>query len=278
MKNLPYFDYLLAFLKNNNETVEKSFGRHVHWGYWETPEKATLSIDDFVQATENLSKMLISAAKITDGQKVLDVGCGFGGTIASLNETHTGLDLVGINIDDRQLERARQKIQAIGNNTIEFQQGDACALPFLDNSFDVVLAVECVFHFPSREQFIKEAYRVLKPGGFLALSDFIPGRFSPLRLSGQFNSSFFGACDVRYTIDNYHALAKKTGFTLDSDKNITQNTLPTYRYLKSLLIEKDRKKTGASGHLTAFFTTLAIEIVSRLNLLSYFVFSFRKPA
>ncbi len=44
---LPYFDYLLARLKEGNESVEKSFGRHVHWGYWERPEPAVLSTVDF---------------------------------------------------------------------------------------------------------------------------------------------------------------------------------------------------------------------------------------
>ncbi len=276
MKKLPYFDYLLASLQSKDETVEKSFGRHVHWGYWEKPEQATLAVDDFAQAAENLSQLLASAAEIADGQAVLDVGCGFGGTIASLNETRTGLRLVGLNIDERQLERARQTVHPMGGNTIEFRQGDACALPFADDSFDAVLAVECIFHFPSREQFFKEACRVLKPGGYLALSDFIPGKFSPFRFSGRLDSAFFGACDVRHTRDNYHALAEQNKLAVRVDRDVTANILPTYRYLRSLLAKKDGEHSGASAPFIAFFTTLAIEAVSRLRLLNYYVFAFRK--
>ena len=278
LKQLPYFDYLLSSLKSNNETIEKSFGRHVHWGYWESPQQATLSVDDFAQAAENLSKLLFSAADIKDGHAVLDVGCGFGGTIASLNETHTGMRLVGLNIDERQLERARQQVQAIGNNSIEFHQGDACTLPFSDNSFDVVLAVECIFHFPSRDKFFKEAYRVLKPGGYLALSDFILSSFLPIRLRGQVNNGFFGACDVGYTKEKYLVLAKNHNFSVCVDKDITKNTLPTYNYLRSMFIKKDKNISRASSPITAVLSTLAIEVVSRLRLLNYYVFSFRKFA
>lgn len=278
MKKMPYFDYLLAALKNNNETIEKSFGRHVHWGYWENPEKTTPSDDEFAQAAEHLSKLFFKLAAITDGQALLDVGCGFGGTIASLNETYKRMRLVGTNIDERQLERARQKIQAMGGNSIEFQQGDACALPFADNSFDTVLAVECVFHFSSREAFFKEARRVLKPGGHLVLSDFVLGKLSPLRLSGSVNSKVFGTCDVSYTQDKYHTLAEQSGLSPHASLDITSNTLPTYLYLRSLLAHKDPNKLRASTSFRAIATTLAIEVVSRLRLLSYFVFSFRKPS
>ena len=276
MKQLPYFDYLLASLSDNDD-LEKSFGRHVHWGYWETPKLATLSVDDFAQAAENLSQLVFNAADVKDGQSVLDVGCGFGGTIASLNETHTGLRLVGLNIDERQLERARQQVHAIENNTVEFQQGDACALPFADNSFDVVLAVECIFHFPSREKFFNEAFRVLKPGGYLALSDFVLSSLLPSRLLGKVNNAFFGVCDIGYNKEKYYELAKENNFSVCVDKDITKNTLPTYNYLRAMFIKKDKNKTRPDSPMTAVLSTLAIEVVSRLNLLNYYVFSFQKP-
>ena len=91
---LPYFDYLLSLLKDGNEAVEKSFGRHVHWGYWERPELAELTTADFEQAAENLSQQVCLAGIVENGLNVLDVGCGFGGTVAHINEHFKDMKLV----------------------------------------------------------------------------------------------------------------------------------------------------------------------------------------
>ena len=107
--------------------MEKSFGRHVHWGYWEQPKLAELTTADFEQATENLSRQVCMAGNIQDGLKVLDVGCGFGGTIAHINENYSGMELSGLNLDDRQLRRAREALKPLSDNRIEFLQGNACA-------------------------------------------------------------------------------------------------------------------------------------------------------
>jgi cyclopropane fatty-acyl-phospholipid synthase-like methyltransferase len=91
----------------------QAFGRHVHWGYWENPKKADGSVSDFVAAAENLCQRVCDAASVKDGAKLLDVGCGFGGTIASLNERITNTVLVGLNIDERQLIRARSNLYKV---------------------------------------------------------------------------------------------------------------------------------------------------------------------
>lgn len=171
--HLPYFDLLLAQLEQDNAKLELDFGCHVHWSYWSKPLQGVVSPEDFSQAAENLTKEIYFAANTKNDLRILDVGCGFGGTIVSLNENFSGMELIGLNIDIRQLLRAQEKIKAHPGNIIYFEAGDACALPFPDQSFDVVLAVKCIFHFPQRSKFFSEVWRVLKSEGRFAFSDFV---------------------------------------------------------------------------------------------------------
>ena len=278
---MPYFDYLLSCFENGHESLEKSFGHHVHWGYWEEPDQAELSLADFALATENLTQLIYGSARVADGQVILDVGCGFGGTISSLNNHYRDVELIGVNIDERQILRARQRVAPVGGNSVRFQQGDACALPFADNSFDAILAVECIFHFPSREQFFKEAYRTLKPGGYLALSDFLLSKelygIHDLSISQFLTNGFFGSCNVQFTKDEYQQLSRQNNFSIEFEKNITKNTLPTYKFLKSLNNASQLYKLYHFKNLGITLTIFLIELLSKFDLLEYFVFSFRKP-
>jgi ubiquinone/menaquinone biosynthesis C-methylase UbiE len=79
-----------------------------------------------------MTHRVTEAGRVRDGMRVLDCGCGFGGTIASPNERFSGLDLVGLNIDARQLEVAERKVEAAPGNSVSFLQGDACELPVED--------------------------------------------------------------------------------------------------------------------------------------------------
>lgn len=273
--NLPYFDLLLQEFNQENTEIENALGRHVHWGYWENPKLAQKTVVDFQIATENLSKLLCDFAQIKDGMKILDVGCGFGGTIASLNERFSNLQLVGVNIDNRQLERARKLVLPQNNNQIEFVCASASELPFEDNYFDVVLAVECIFHFPSRDAFFQQAQRVLKPQGKFALSDFVSSGKNTLfipffnDLGAAIITNFYGKSNACTMID-YEKLAVNHKFNLIKQQDITEETLPTYDTLISVFNNINYK------YFNAYLSTQLLKIAQASKTIIYQVLSYEK--
>jgi len=273
--NPPYFDGLFHRLASNDAHTVAAFGRHVHWGYWQDPSKATCSPEEYGVAAEALCQAICDTAGIRDGMRIIDVGCGFGGTLASLNERYSELQLVGINIDARQLERAAEIVRPQNGNSIEFVEADASRIPLPDKSFDVVLAVECIFHF-NRRGFFAEAKRLLDRGGNLTLSDFIPGEraleyLDTIDLSADEAVRWsYGDIDLTCSISRYRELAKTNSLVLREAIDITEHTLPTYAFLYS-------SATGwQDAREVELFTraTRLLEKSSRNGMLGYHILRF----
>lgn len=269
-----YFDNLPERFRQGDAEALLAFGRHIHWGYWSDPSKADGSLADFAQAAENLSVRLCDIAGIQNKNRILDVGCGFGGTISSLNDRFFDLELVGVNIDQEQLARAKEVVKARPSNRIEFVCADACQLPFADDSFDVVLAVECVFAFPNRQKFFQEAKRVLRSGGKLVLCDFVPKEEFSLqwqrmeRWLRPIVAQGYGSVSINQCpLSEYRHLSDTTGFNLDTVEDISDNTMPTYPVLLSML---KRSKTQST-----YWLTRGLNLLSQWGLMRYMILSFQ---
>lgn len=99
---------------------------------------------------------------IPEGGRILDLGCGTGLFLAAYE--HTGGTGVGLDISRGMLEKARSRC-----NTFEVTRGNAEILPFLDESFDGVSSLLAFSYVHHPERLLDEAWRVLKPGGSLAI-------------------------------------------------------------------------------------------------------------
>lgn len=221
---------ILARIASGDRDFEEAFWRHVHFGLWEDPAQAYGDRDDSIEAMDRLCSHLIELADIRDGQDVLDVGCGFGGTLATLHERFPLARLTGLNIDERQLEVARRRVSP----AVRFVAGDACAMPFPDASFDRLLAVECIFHFPSRAEFLAHARRVLRPGGNLTLSDWVLPDGMPQSLFDNSHDSFWGAYTA-VEMAGYHGLAEEAGLKLVHAQDLSRHVRPSYHWFAELL-------------------------------------------
>lgn len=137
------------------------FSDFFNYGYWDDD---TL---DQKTACENLVEKLLSFIPSKQGN-MLDVACGKGETAKYLLKYYDARNITGINLSEKQLATCRQKVS--GGT---FLRMDAANLNFADNSYDNIICLEAVFHFHTREKFLQEACRVLKPQGTLVLTDIL---------------------------------------------------------------------------------------------------------
>lgn len=139
---------------------EQVWGEHMHHGYYGADGKTQ---KERRQAQIDLIEELLKWAGITKAEKILDVGCGIGGSSLYLAEKF-GAEATGITLSPVQANRAKERSR-VAQISANFQVADALNMPFEDNSFDLVWSLESGEHMPDKQKFLAECYRVLKPGG-----------------------------------------------------------------------------------------------------------------
>ncbi|HEB51402.1 MAG TPA: SAM-dependent methyltransferase [Desulfobulbus sp.] len=175
----------------------------LNYGYWDE------STTNQKEASERLMEKLIALIPEKQGP-ILDVACGMGASTRYLMRYYRPEEIYAINISARQLARASEKAPGC-----TFREMNATRLDFRDCFFGSVLCVEAAFHFETRLDFFREAYRVLRPGGTLVLSDILMHREAEERRSYRTVRNYVP------DLDAYAGQLQQAGFRRVSVEDVT---------------------------------------------------------
>ncbi|MBD2257721.1 methyltransferase domain-containing protein [Pseudanabaena sp. FACHB-2040] len=156
------YQQIQQFYDASSGLWEQTWGEHMHHGYYGptgTIQKQRR------QAQIDLNEEFLAWGEVTAATQILDAGCGIGGSALYLAEKYQA-QVIGITLSPVQAERATERAAAAGLSTrATFQVADAQDTPFEDQQFDLIWSMESGEHMPDKGAFVRECYRLLKPGG-----------------------------------------------------------------------------------------------------------------
>jgi tocopherol O-methyltransferase len=199
----------------------------MHYGYWH-PDTRLLR-----EALDNLNEYVLEKLDVTPGQRILDAGCGVGGTSLYLAK-RLNVSVSGITLSEKQVQNANRRaeqFELMGNANFSVQ--DYCHTSFKEDSFDKVYGIESICHASEKLDFLKEAYRVTKSGGHLVVSDFfeadnLTAKEDKLLMKKWADSWAIPAFEP---LSSFIAKANEAGFTLVEKNDISSYIMKSAKRL-----------------------------------------------
>jgi ubiquinone/menaquinone biosynthesis C-methylase UbiE len=165
------------------------------------------------------TRILTGEIGIRKESKVLDVGCGLGGTARYLAETY-GCHVTGIDATDRMLEEASRRNESAGlSHLIDLKLGNALEMPFRDEAFDVLIGQDAWCYITDKPKLIAECARVLRPKGTIAFTDWLKSENITPEESKSF-FTFMAFPDVE-TFSGYSELLEGNGFAIQKKEDLS---------------------------------------------------------
>ncbi|MFJ7591722.1 class I SAM-dependent methyltransferase [Streptomyces sp. NPDC097617] len=192
-------------------------GGFINFGYWEAVDlEGPLSQGDRIRSEQDLYRHVLDAVAPAGGRAV-EVGCGLGLGCALALEEYGPAAVTGVDIHPQQLQRAREAnspLLATQPHRLRFVLGAAEQLPLDDAEFDCLYSVEAAQHFPDLPSFAREAARVLRPGGKVAVTSFfsVGGAHEPAERLAALLDSFASGLDIARPVSRLADALVEAGF------------------------------------------------------------------
>lgn len=214
------------------------WGPHIHHGFWkggrETP----------AEAQQLLTEELIARASIGPGLRILDVGCGIGGSSIYLAR-NLGAKVTGITLSPIQVEMARTAAESDGVD-VSFRVMDAQNMSFApDERFDCIWSIEAISHFHNKKEFFHRASNLLVPGGLIAMTDW----FGKEGLSDSARTEYLepierGMLIELNTLENYLQIIHEAGTVVQETGNLSENVAQTWDFCLDIIQDRSLWQTA----------------------------------
>ncbi len=205
-------------------------GEDIHIGLYATGKETV------AEASAAMTRHLFERAGIVPEHHVLDIACGFGGTLRRLAEL--GCRVKGIDISKNCVDHAREANRQAGlADRIEVTVGDFHNIDSAPDTWDVVICQEAIIHSPNREKVFAEVRRILRPGGVFALSDILTGEEADI---SKVEAAFarLGA-SAGATIRDYQRMVRDAGLELEHLEERLSDIRTHYDKLADQLAQPD---------------------------------------
>jgi tocopherol O-methyltransferase len=250
----------------------------MHMGYFDG------STADNDEAKNNMNLFLAQNLEVTGapaGKVIVDAGCGVGGTCLFLAGHFAGLDITGINISAPQIALAKEFISKRPGlkSEIKFLQEDYCSTSLASGSVDAIYTIESLCHAPVKQQFYKEAFRVLKPGGILLIIDYVDTLQNVDARTAEMRSVFQKGWTVNEYISKPAEDLAGVAFEQVSIKSIKPGVMPGILKSYDGAMKKISALNGSipeimRKHLDA---CIALKHLAQTGVIDYCIIKGRKP-
>mgnify|MGYP003705796337 CR=1 FL=1 len=221
---------LIRILKSVTGNEDSNF---MNYGYW---DKSTMTLKD---ANRRLCKMIYTKGTLKNADRILDIGCGYGEQdfywAHKIKGRIEGIDIDETSIRSAQAESRNAAKKGDNRRNIKFETGNACMIDRKDATYDRVVSLESAFHYIPRENFFREAYRVLKKGGKLVMADILYNDTTSINIFNTMNrnafSEMFAIPDAnKIGIREYTKQLEDIGFRVKIEDISDKTFKPYYKY------------------------------------------------
>lgn len=232
------------------------WGPHIHHGLWNGNESAYVAQ---CQLTDTLADM----AKIAPDEKVVDIGCGVGGSAIRLAK-RLGCDVTGVTLSPVQQRWAwaSSRFHRVSKRT-RFLAEDAEKISFLPNSFDVMWSVECTEHLFNKPEFFRRAFEWLRPGGRMAICVWFEGEDTSTPGHRELCEE---VCE-RFVCPSLATRADYAGWMTDQGMRILHNEVWTERVVRTWEICKQRVARTGVRHLAKLIDREQVDFLDGFDTL-----------